>query len=626
MTSKIIALVLSIIMLFGCSLTLISCSDEAEPPFSEGNDEYSPDEEFNSSDGDNDENIKVPEYKDHERGTINFSEIEYTRPKIDEVVAKFDAVTEIITENPKDIPYAIQLEKIMSLEADFIHIKTMYTYSNIKMSENISDKYWCDEHEYIAVGYPSFSKAVEDLFVAAANSPHAENFEKDYFGDDLIEEYKDGGSYTDALVALMEEEMALEAEYSSFSTASTVITYKGMTDTVDNILEYYGNLYGRETAIYIQIENDCHSLYDDAVAKRSKEIFISLMKVRRLIGTEYGYQSYSAIAYADYHDYSEAEAIKFIRDIAKYMFPVYTKLNNFVFYPYFYTYNPTTTLTPNKVVNDLASLYETFDEDIYSVYSYMLQHDLYSCDLSRLNRYEGSFATYLDAYNAPFLFTSFYGSIDDYMTMSHEFGHFLDSYLNYSNDSSLDLSEVSSTAFEFLTMSALRPFLSDGDAKYLSYAQLDSAMQVLIFQGFYALFEHYAYAIDYDSISEKTLTDAMQKAAADMGFTLNQNTSLDIVIIPHTVLYPFYVQSYCTSTAVALEIYFKEAKSEGDGLRAYKSLIYRCDDISLVQHLERSGLSSPFAASTLKALADSIHYEILGSHYYTEGGDLENAA
>ncbi len=629
--SKIIALILSILMLFGSTVTLLSCSKEPEPPVSEnggesGDSDAPGEENAPSAKEDEDEHIKVPEYKDHERGTINFSEIVYVRPNTEEIIEKFNTVADLILKNPDDTPYSLQLDEVMKLESDYLRINTMYAYSNIKMSEDASNEYWCDEYEYIASGYPSFSKAVEDLFVAAANSPHAESFEKDYFGEGLVEQYKDGGSYTEKLVSLMEEEVTLETEYSSFSTANTVITYQGFTDTVDNILKHYSDTFGQDTAYYSRAKKECYELYETTVAQRTREIFVSLIKVRRLISDEYGYESYSAVAYEDYHDYSETEAVRFIRDVAKYILPVYTKLNNFVFHPYFYTYKPTATFSPNKIINDLGSVYEKYDEDVYAVYSYMLQHNLYSCDISKTNRYEGSFATYLDVYNAPFLFTSFYGGANDYMTLSHEFGHFLDSYVNYGNDTSLDLSEVSSTAFEFLTMHELRGFLSEEDSKYLSYTQFDSAMQVLVFQGFYALFEHYAYAIPYESISEEALTAAMQRAAADMGFSLNQNASLDFVIIPHTVLYPFYVQSYCTSTAAALQIYFAETENEGEGLSAYKSLIDRCEQQSFTKHLERAGLSSPFSPNTLKALADSIHYEILGSHYYTEGEDLENAA
>lgn len=625
--SRIIALILSILMLFGSTVTLISCSTEPTPPTSDdGGESDTPSEDNKVPENDSDEHIKVPEYKDHERGTINFSEIAYIRPNTDVIIKKFNTVTDIILKNSDNTPYSLQLEEVMKLEEDYLNLQTMYTYSNIKMSEDTSDKYWCDEYEYIAVNYPTFSKAVEELFVAAANSPYAEDFEKDYFGENLIEDYKDGGRYTDKLISLLEEEAMLESEYSSFSTRSTVITYQEMTDTVDSILKYYGNTFGFESQKYIQAKSDCYNLYDAAVAERTGEIFLSLLKVRSLISQEYGFESYSAVAYKNYHDYSEAEAIKFIRDIAKYIIPVYNKLNSFVFYPFFYSYTPSSALSPNKTVNTLASLYKNYDEDIYSVYSYMLQHNLYSCDVEKENRFEGSFATYLDTYNAPFLFTTFREDLNDFMTMSHEFGHFLDSYVNYGSNSSLDLLEVSSTAFEFLTMHELREVLTEEESKYLSYAQLDSAMQVLIFQGFYALFEHYAYEIPYESISEESLIAAMQSAAADMGFDLDSSVSLDLVMIPHIILYPFYVQSYCTSTAVALQIYFAEKNNEGDGIYAYKTLICRDDEQDFIEHLERAGIPSPFGSNALKALADSIHYEILGSHYYTEGGNLENAA
>ena len=620
---KLIALLLTVAMMVSFIGLFTSCAENNEP-----NDDSSsapaPETDITENETESDdEKIELPEYKDHNRGTINFFEIKYTRPSVDKTISDFSEVARLINENPSDSSYQDQLKKIRSLEEGYNNFLTMRSYANIKVSENSADTYWAEEYEYTSVKYPAFAKAIEDLFVAAAKSPYAESFEADYFGDGFIEEYKDGGKYTDELIQLMETEAALEAEYSSLSTSNVIITFEDMTDTPDNILAYYAEEFGKDTAYYALVKSSCSELYEDALAKRSRDIFVDLIKTRRLIADEYSYSSYIELAYEEiYHDYSQKDTLAFIDDISKYIVPVYFNLSFSVFLPFFYGYSSDQQIGTNELINDFGALLEGYDSDLYEIYSYMLQHELYNCKKNEENRYEGSFATYLDSYNAPYLFATLGGNTDDYMTLSHEFGHFADSYMNYGSSSSLDLMEISSSALEMLTLSGLKDTLSESDYKYLTYAKLDSAMQVLIYQGFYALFEHYVYEIPYAQISEESLLKAAKDAAERIGIYFDNVTTIDPMIIPHTVLYPSYVQSYCTSAAVSMQIYFKEIETSGSGIEIYKDLIYREDDsLTFEEYLAEAEIDSPFENESLKDLANKIYYHIIGSNYFVDTND-----
>ena len=142
--------------------------------------------------------VIVPAYKDYGRDTVNFGDIKYERPNYAAAIASFANVIADIDANA--ISYDEQLDAITSLEESYANILTMYSLANIYNSKNTAEKFWNDEYAFVTSGYPAFAEAIEDLFVAAANSPHAEAFEKDYFGDGLIEEYKDGGKFTDNMI------------------------------------------------------------------------------------------------------------------------------------------------------------------------------------------------------------------------------------------------------------------------------------------------------------------------------------------------------------------------------------------------------------------------------------------
>lgn len=635
---RLVALILASFLFCSNAFLLISCSSPEDPgnnSSQNGNNNQNNENNGNNNNNQNNENnnnsnnnpgqptIVVPEYKDYQRGTIDFKDIVYKRPDIDAVILKFNEVTEAIEKS--EISFEGQISKIQSIEEDYVNINTMANFSHIYFLRNSADEFWAGEYEYITTEFPKFAQSIEDMFVAAANSAYAERFENEYFGPGLIEEYKDGGDYTDDIVKLLEDEAALEADYSALSTASVVITYKDITDTYDNILSYYLDTYGQLSVKYLAAKSECDVLYEKKVAEMSTDILIDLIAVRKSLSDAFGHESYLEYAYESiYHDYTYDKIYTYIEDVTEYILPVYLKLANYVFNHYAST-EKAEAVDRITLINNAYEMLKGTDSDLYDIYSYMLQHGLFDIEPGAANRYEGAMTTYLDAYMAPFLFVSTTGKSHDYITLFHEFGHFVDYYVNCNSTTSLDLSEVSSQALELLMLTKLEGFVSSEGITYLTYYEMENAMLTLFFQSFYALFEHRIYT--ENPTTKQELDGIVMDCAEEMGLNPQYYNTVDYVLISHIILYPTYVQSYCTSLTTALEIYFIEKERPGEGFETYKNLLSREDDsLTFEEHLEKAGLTSPFANDALKKIADKIHYEILGSHYFTESDNGDNAA
>lgn len=622
---RLISLLLLICLLTCCIVFPVSCIDDApediDPDGNEGDEEIE-----DPDDGDPSPiiGIIVPDYKDYMRDTQNFSDIVYSRPDIASLITALNNITELISAN--EVEFDAQIAAIVDVEDEYSHLYGMYSMAQIYTSKDASSQFWAEEHEYISTNLPAFNKALEAMFVAAARSVNAKRFEEEYFGDGLIERYANGSSYTDEVVELMSEEAEIISRYSALSTATIEVTYKGTTDTVDNILADLADKYGTDSFEYMKGEKVVLSYYSSALKEAQAPIFVELIKVRKLIADALGYDSYATLAYKEMgHDYSTIQMEQFFNDIRQYIFPVYFELCVKVFESYFAT---STMSNVNRIdlVNNMYALYKDMDEDLADIYAYMLQHGLYDVDASSPNRFDGAFTSYVNSNNSPFLFVTMGGKSDDYLTLAHEFGHFADGFVNYGNDASLDMSEVSSCGLEFLTLFYLDKILSEEEAQYLKYYELFSSMDSLLIQGLIACFEHYIYELDYDQITESNLNDAMRRASITI-FGQDYYDDYTLAIMIHTVEYPFYVQSYCTSATPALELFFMEVEEEGRGLEAYKNLIDR-EDISLSDRelLEEVGLSSPFKENLLRDLADDIHYYVLGSHYFVKNDNPSNAA
>lgn len=64
----------------------------------------------------------------------------------------------------------------------------------------------------------------------------------------------------------------------------------------------------------------------------------------------------------------------------------------------------------------------------------------------------GSYTTYLESYEMPYIYISPEGTLADLLTAAHEYGHFVDGYVNCNQTFSIDCSEVFSQALEYLTL------------------------------------------------------------------------------------------------------------------------------------------------------------------------------
>lgn len=562
--------------------------------------------------------ITVPEYKDYGRGSTDFGKIVYTRPNIQSVIGSFDAVMSKIRDNVVEI--SEQIAALRSLEEPLANVKTMYALVEINQSKNASVKYWNDEADYFATNYPKLIQATEKLIVACAQSVRREELESGYFGYS-IDEYKDGGIYTDDVVSLMDTEARLENDFSSLSTATVEISYSRFgveapfVGTVDEVKAQLKEYFGNDLVAYNNVLPHIDNLYKQKLGEVSEEIYVELIKVRRLIADKLGYESYTQLAYSTLgYDHTEADILMLLEDVRKYIYTVTDALTREVFHGY---EPPKVSIDRVTLMNTLYKTYGNMGGSYKDAYSYMLQHGLYDVSPSAENRYDGAFATYLETNSSPFIFVTTTGLMSDYTRVAHEFGHFLDGYLNLGAEDSLSAMEVSSQTMELLTLLKLKGTIHTPEYRYLNYVTVSTYLyEVLLEQSFYAAFEHLAYALDYDEITEAKLSEILRKAHVLVYGESNVALKLSNVSIPHTILYPCYVESYVVSALVSFDIFFTEIGSDGEGFKLYEALINReVTGLSFNERLEAVGIDSPFAEGKIKNIANRIYAYMAGKDF-----------
>ena len=606
--------VLSFLIALLLCASLIACGDASDPAPSEGDNTPK-----------NEETVKlvIPESEDFGRGTVHYSELEYSYPDTERLLDGLRSVTEAIKAGEQSFEALIGM--IRELEEDYTHFLTSYSYLTVENAKDSASELYSSDYARIREEYPLVSDLVEEMSVAAAASDHAERFEQEYFGEGFIEKYGDGERYTDAVTALLTKEAQLEAEFSGLSTESVEITYEGKTATAAELIDRYAKKYGDASSKYKKAKEDCERLYSIEVQARTDGLLVELIKVRRLIADELGYESYTEYAYElQGHDYSPESAFKLTADIASYAVPVYQKLYHTVLNNY-YAKHEAPKIYTSKMINSLGEIYGAIDGDYGDIFNYMLHFGLFDVEREKTNRESGAFTTYLVGNASPFVFMSAEGLIGDYMTLAHEFGHFRDMFINGEESRSLDLEETASQGLELLTLKALEGRIGESEHKYLYYSEMENMLLMLIFQSFYARFEHYAYALPYEEITKERLTELVIRSAGEMKLNPEYYCELSSVTIPHLLLYPLYVQSYLTSGIVALEIFFAECDKEGAGFTAYDALL-AVGDADFESRLFSAELGSPFDERSIKLVIDRVYFSITGSHYYKDNSSDEECS
>ncbi len=559
--------------------------------------------------------IQIPESDNFSKNAVKFDEIAFSLPDMQWLYATLDKAESVVSENV--LSFDEQLAHITVAQNAYDNFITMYTYLEIIKHRDISENSFTEEREMLEGYYPSVMKEMEEMLVAAANSPHAVRFESEYYGRDLINKYRDNGKYTDNVMALLEDEERLVKQFIELSPTTVYVYFDGVTDTYTHTIERLKNRYGEDTPEYAIAEKKCAKAYEVRLKETTSDLLVSLLKVRKRIADQLRYDSYTEYAYATlYRDYPPEYTELLTKNIADYMVPVYDK-------SYIRVLKDYVTPTPHglgtaTILNTLGVALKSTDNDLYDAYSFMLSYGLFDIGAFADGRYGKDVTMYLTSFDSPYLYVNSDGSVIDYATVTHEFGHFYDMFVNWGDNASTNLSEISSRALEMLMLTSLKEHLSADDYKFLYHSEMNHLMSDIISYAFYSRFEHLAYELSYYDITRENLEKCAKQAAREMGLDPDNYGNISAVASYEVFCQPLNSQAYCISSTVALDIFFKEMMIKGDGFAVYKALVDRKNAGNFGDMLTRASLESPFSDDMIKRISDLCHYYIFGSHYYEE--------
>ena len=525
------------------------------------------------------------------RGTVHYSFMVYERPDVDSMIAKIDNVISVCNNLSYD-EIVVLLDEIYT---DYWHFDTMYWLADTKSCTDVTDEFYYDECVYLNTQSPIINQKIDEMLYALAASPICDELENNYYGGDYLIHYVGESSYNDDLVALYQREAELILEYQTLMGAPTIVI-DGETVYVDEYLSENKD----STAKYYKAQE----LYYNEYGERAGEIYIELIKTRHQIADLLGYDSYIDYAYEDYaRDYTPDDVREYISTVCLGVVPLYLDM---YYSGDLYNYYGQGHLTAEENQEALRSCCRQIGGKVWEIYQYMEKNGLFDIEVSNVKA-NMSFQTYFEDWQAPFILLDATGTLDDYLGFAHEFGHFVDVYVNYNTYITTDASESCSQAMEFLAVIYSSYLGQDGDI--VKETKMMDLITLYAEQGAYNAFEEAVYAIPVEELT----TDRIRQTAHDIYMEygllvpgddpMYDNMWIDI---PHFFSNPFYIVSYIISNDAAFQIYEKELSDPGSGIETFIALCDRNWDLNYLENMEDIGLDASFSVDRANAILDTI--------------------
>lgn len=495
-----------------------------------------------------------------------FSNMEYTRPDLDEFDTLLDACLKGAKEDTK---VETLMEKVFALYDCYYRYSTNYSLANIHYYLDMSDTYWEKEYTFCAENGAQVDAGMDQLFYALAKSSLKEQLEaEEYFGDGFFDEYSGESIWDETFTALMEQQTQLQNEYDALCA-------EAMEE------DYYSDAFFNGTGAEMA------------------ELFVELVALRNQIAEHAGYEDFLDFAYDFYYkrDYTPDQAIGYMEDVQEQLVELYLDIPSDVWDP---VYEKCTESQMYAYVKNCAN---NMGGTVADAFALMEEGGYYDISYGA-NKYNASFEVFLPYYYVPFVFVNPTGTGQDPLTFAHEFGHFCNDYASAGQVSGIDVAEIFSQSMEYLSL-----FYGE-DTKDLEKMKMADSLAVFVEQSAYASFEHQVYRMDEKELTVENVQALFEQIGTDYGFTNFGWDSRSYVLINHFFIAPVYVISYVVSNDAAMQIYQAESKEKDAGLALFENNL-ATQEPTFLAFMESAGLQNPFAAGRVAQLRETFE-KVLG--------------
>lgn len=522
---------------------------------------------------------------------VPFAEMEYSRIDKESLYSKMDEAVNYA----KNGDTSKTKELLADIYRQYALADSMETLADIRYCQDMTDEYYAAEYEYSVDTVSEIEHKLEEMMASIAKTKIASDLEKEYLGQGYFDDYADYDADASGEIAeLLSRENELIARFRR-QVGSREFEYDGQILPYDALI---GGEIGEED--YDAAEAEYYRKYNPVLG----QTYTELVKVRLELAEALGFDSFDEYAYEFIHDrdYSPEAIESYTVQVIEHLVPIYHEAADSELWSK-YAYYET---DKEDMTAFLESVTEKLGGDAKDAYKFMIDYDLYDIEQSA-NKMDISFQTYIKEYEAPFLFIKPQGYSMDLLSFSHEFGHYIDSFVNYNMHSSTDVAEVFSQGLEYLSL--LYGEAEDEVMESIMGIKMLDSLQVYIEQTAMTRFEHMVYSLSPDEVTLEKINDTFCDVMKEFGIyseEYDEYYRLSWIDVEHLFEYPFYMISYVVSNDAAMQIFELEKEKAGTGVNTYEKLLDREKDETFLQMLERAGMRSPFDKGRILDVRDDF--------------------
>ncbi len=239
---------------------------------------------------------------------------------------------------------------------------------------------------------------------------------------------------------------------------------------------------------------------------------------------------------------------------------------------------------------------------------------------SRLGKAPGGYQYPLYETDVPFIFMNSVGLHRDLVTMVHEGGHAIHSFLDFDLDlvdfksPPSEVAELASMSMELMSMEHWDVFFkTDEELKRAKRQQLESVLDALPWIAAIDKFQHWIYLNPKHTVTERY--EEWQKIMADFGSSvinykgLESNLKRRWQVQLHLYEVPFYYIEYGFAQLGAIAVWRNYKRDPKKGVEAYKKALALGYTKSIPQIYEAAGIKFDFSPAYIKELMDFVKAE-----------------
>ncbi|MEG0449096.1 MAG: M3 family oligoendopeptidase [Lysinibacillus sp.] len=550
-----------------------------------------------------------------------FKDYEYKRPNMEALKEQLRAVIVEFNHAKTVEEQNASIEKLNKLNRDY---STMVNLVYVRASIDTADAFYQAERDYFDEVGPEIEEISAEYNQALMASPFREQLEGKW-GNQLFDLAANQiKSFSPSIMDLMQKENKLTSEYSKL-VASAQIEFNGETLTLAQ-LGPYAESTEREmrkaatnarVGFYEEHESEFDRLYDE------------LVKIRHEMAVKLGYKNYVELGYILMNriDYDATMVGNFRDQVRDYIVPLATKLferqakrigiTDLKYYDEslnFLSGNATPKGDPEWIVANGKKMYEELSSETGEFFNFMIDQELMDL-VAKKGKESGGYCTFIENYEAPFIFSNFNGTSGDIDVLTHEAGHAFQVYSSRNIGipeylwPTYESAEIHSMSMEFFTWPWMELFFKEDTEKY-KFTHLSSSLVFLPYGVAVDEFQHVVYENPEMTPAERKTAWKKIEETYLPHRDYDGSTYLEAGALwqrqAHIYASPFYYIDYTLAQICAFQ-FWKRSREEFDV--AWSDYVHLCKlggSLSFTKLVKEAGLISPFEDGCVQSVIGEI--------------------